>query len=172
MKKLSFLCLISILAVNSAAFAREDASPELERIKALAGKWEGSTVSAHEENNTTATVEYSVTSGGSAVIEKLFPDTPHEMTSIYFDKGGKLTLAHYCMLGNQPELTLQESTPQKINLSISPASQESLTGQMRMEALQLEWTDDGDLVHTWVSVHPDGQPSGKTIINLKRSKAD
>ncbi len=46
-------------------------SPEFQRIKALAGRWQGTSVSG--ERTEQAAVEYQVTSGGSAVVENFFP---------------------------------------------------------------------------------------------------
>src|SRR5690349_10162902 len=78
-------------------------SPELEQIKALAGTWEGT---AETDGKTEpAAIEYKVSSMGTVVVETLFPGTPHEMVSIYHDdENGKLTMTHYCAIGNQPQL--------------------------------------------------------------------
>jgi hypothetical protein len=47
---------------------------------------------------------YRVTAGGSAVVEELFPGTPHEMSTVYHRDGPDLVLTHYCMSGNQPRM--------------------------------------------------------------------
>src|SRR3989304_768334 len=56
------------------------------------------------------------TDGGSAILETLFPGTPHEMVSVYYDDGGKLGMTHYCMLGNQPQMTLKKADGNRIDL--------------------------------------------------------
>ena len=63
-------------------------SAELDKVKGLDGKWAGTAKHANGKEEQVA-VEYRVTSGGSAVEEKLFPGTPHEMISMYHDRGGK-----------------------------------------------------------------------------------
>jgi hypothetical protein len=75
------------------------ASPALDRFRALAGEWSGS---GGEMGDFTAT--WRVTGGGSAVVETLFPGTPHEMVTVYHADGDDLVLTHYCALGNQPRM--------------------------------------------------------------------
>ena len=84
-------------------------SKEFEQLKQLDGKWEGSVGMGGKAEKIEAT--YHVTAGGSAVVETLFPGTPHEMVSVYTDNGGKLSMTHYCMMGNQPKMDLISGSP-------------------------------------------------------------
>src|SRR5688572_30499189 len=96
-------------AAAELAKARRRFSPELERVKALAGRWEGTTF-REREGTSAAVVTYEVTAAGSAVIEKLFPGTQREMTTVYHDdSSGRLIAQHYCNAANQPRLRLSES---------------------------------------------------------------
>ena len=104
------------------------ASAELARVKALAGRWIG-TSSGPESEDQPVTAEYRVTSGGSAVVETLFAGTDHEMVSVYHDRSGRLTVTHYCMLGNQPEFALAGGAPNRLELSLAPSS--DLNGRRR-----------------------------------------
>ena len=72
----------------------------LEQMKKLAGTW----VAADKDGKPTDQVVsiIKVTSGGSAVVETLFPGQPHEMLSVYTVDGSDLVMTHYCVLGNQP----------------------------------------------------------------------
>ena len=49
---------------------------------------------------------YELTSAGNAILERLFVGLPHEMVTVYYDSNGKLTMTHYCSLGNQPHMDL------------------------------------------------------------------
>ena len=142
-------------------------SGELESIKSLEGKWEG-TSTEQGKDGTPAVVEYRVTSGGSAVEEKLFSGTPHEMVSMYHDTAGKLSMTHYCMLGNQPELELKSSAPGKWSLEESAASSALLSGQMRMRELVIERPDPKTLIQTWTAYGADGKAMEPTVIKLRR----
>lgn len=78
----------------------------LDRLKGLAGTWEGS-IEGKEGGH--ATLVYRVISGGSAVLETLFPGTDHEMISVYTVEGNELRMVHYCALGNQPRFRLDRA---------------------------------------------------------------
>lgn len=141
-------------------------SPELEQIKSLAGKWQGIATPHGNAKAESAAVEYKVTSGGSAVVETLFPGTPHEMVSVYHDKNGKLSMTHYCMLGNQPELELKSAAGGKMQFA---ESDKSLAGQPHMDSLTLDQSKPGELVQTWGGVGPDGKSEEPTVITLKKA---
>ena len=79
-------------------------SADFQKLKELIGTWSGTHQMGEEVSE--AQVEYTVTSNGSAIIEKLFPGTPHEMISVYHDKAGKLSMTHYCSFANQPQMDL------------------------------------------------------------------
>jgi hypothetical protein len=101
--------LIAALTAIFSANAGEPAKPyvgsaEFQKLKSLAGTWQGSTDMG--QGPMPITVQYRVTSGGSAVEERLFADTPMEMVTIYHDKDGQLALTHYCSLCNRPSMTL------------------------------------------------------------------
>lgn len=82
-----------------------DAKAAFERLKALAGEWEGK--AGHAEGDMApATVRWETISNGTAVMETLFPGTSHEMRSVYHLDRGDLVLTHYCALGNQPRMKL------------------------------------------------------------------
>src|SRR3989338_5074087 len=114
--KILFISLLLMMALSSASRAGGDmqlppdnSSAELARIKSLAGRWTGVT-SMFGKPDQRVYVEYEVTSGGSAVLERIFPGTPEEMISVYYDDNkGKLAMTHYCILRNRPTLKLVRS---------------------------------------------------------------
>ncbi len=77
----------------------------LEPLRNLEGTWEGALTVPQEGMPDTYTVNYRTTSGGSAVVETIFPGTDHEMVSVYYADGDQIVMTHYCMLGNQPTMT-------------------------------------------------------------------
>lgn len=80
-------------------------SPLLDPLRKLAGTWEGTLTTPQEGMPDKYTVNYRTTSGGSAVVETIFPGTDHEMVSVYYAEGDQIVMTHYCMLGNQPTMT-------------------------------------------------------------------
>jgi hypothetical protein len=86
---------LSLLA-TTAALADEHAMPakalptELESLKKLVGTWQGKAQMGTQE--IPVTIVYESTAGGTAVLERLFPGTPHEMTSVYTAEGDKVVI--------------------------------------------------------------------------------
>ena len=69
-----------------------------ERLKTLAGHWNGSM------QGQTYSLDYRVASGGSVVMATLFPGTDHEMITMFHMDGNELVATHYCSGGNQPHM--------------------------------------------------------------------
>ena len=145
------LCSAPVLAMEQKECPpTPPASADLGRVKALSGKWVGTTTHADGKTEPAAS-EYKVTSGGSAVVETLFPDTPQEMVSVYHDKAGRLSMTHYCMLGNQPELDLKSVTGGKMSFDMSAESHDALKNQMHMHSLILTLKDGNHLKQEWTN---------------------
>ena len=149
--------------------ARFRFSPELEKIKGLVGRWEGTT-SRVADGSLTAVVTYEVTGAGSAVIEKLFPGTNAEMTTVYHDDStGRLVADHYCNAGNQPKLRLMESKGEQLYFVLSPDSDIKADLEGHAHELTMLIGADGTLTHDWLN-HYLGQPAQKRNIKLTRIK--
>ena len=81
----------------------------LDPLKQLAGDWVGK--AGQGDQMMDAFVSYRVTAGGSAVMETLFPGSPHEMVTMYTVEKGAVVLTHYCAMGNQPRMRAKQGTP-------------------------------------------------------------
>jgi hypothetical protein len=105
-RRLALTCVALCCAAARTSAAQQPLDPHaaFDRLKSLAGTWEGR--AGDETTGPPATVVYRVASGGSVVQETLFPGTPHEMISMYHIADGSLVLTHYCALGNQPRMRL------------------------------------------------------------------
>ena len=158
-----------VAAARELSAARFRFSPELQKIKALAGRWEGTTFREREGTNP-AVVTYEVTAGGSAVIERLFPGTAREMTTMYHDdSSGRLIAHHFCNAANQPRLRLQESEGERLYFVLSPDSDIKVELEGHAHELTLRLGADGSLVHDWLN-HYLGKPAAERNIKLTRSK--
>lgn len=175
MKSLIYL-LVAVACIlftgNMVAFAGEyqnvphKDSKEFERMKQLVGTWEGTSDMAKEGEK--VRVEYRLTSGGSALIETLSPGKTEEMVSIYHDRKGKLAMTHYCMLRNQPLMTLKKSDPQTIELVfagkgnvIDPAKEQ------HMHSVRIEFTDNDHIIQKWTT-YEKGKDKGGVTLKLTR----
>ena len=142
-------------------------SKEFEKLKGLEGKWEGSTMMEGKLQD--IAVIYHLTSGGTAVVETLFPGTPHEMVSVYHDEHGKLSMNHYCMLGNQPKLDLTSSSPSEIELNLAKDNSVELKKEDHMHSLRMAFIDNDTMVETWQGIQ-QGKEKDPTIFKLSRVK--
>jgi hypothetical protein len=95
------------LAEPDAPRPAEPSSPAFERLKSLAGEWEGTaTGGGMKDMPTRASIK--VVSAGSAVMLVTDPGGQHEMvTMIHRDDGGSLVATHYCAAQNQPRMRAQ-----------------------------------------------------------------
>src|SRR5713226_10416274 len=110
MRKLTLLIILdAAAAVVSAqemrrsmpktAGAQSDAQKAFEKLKTLAGTWQGSVMGIPVQTT------IRVTSRGNAILHEVtssgMPDNP--ITMIYVD-GDRLLLTHYCDSGNRPRM--------------------------------------------------------------------
>lgn len=123
-------------------------SAEFEKIKSLAGVWKGTADMG--DGPMAITVQYRVTSGGSAVEERLFADTPKEMITIYHDRNGRLELTHYCMLCNRPGMTLVKADGKSLGFELAKDSEIKVDTETHMHAVTLTLEDADHLTHDWI----------------------
>lgn len=180
MKKLMTNTISTILALAFSSILFADQKPNnnykgsaaLEKMKTLAGTWKGKS-SGNKKNGDkhmdNFTVNYKVTSGGSAVVETTFPGTPREMVSIYSDVKGKLSMTHYCMLRNQPKMTLKKSSKNQIVLSYNGGQNINPKKEMHMSGLTLDIKSKDKIVQNW-SMNIPGKKPGVNAMVLTRVK--
>jgi hypothetical protein len=149
--KLNVFVLSSVL-VSAAAFAHEHptakVSANFENLKVLVGTWEGKSTMDGKEQKTKVT--YELTSGGTALVEKLMAGTPSEMTTVYANRGNDINVTHYCMLGNQPQMKLKKAGNGVFDFEMQGTQGISSKDEMHMHAIKLtvqgnklkqEWTN-------------------------------
>lgn len=169
-------CLVlSALALASAAAlpARAEGpavepKAAFERLKSLAGTWEGQ--AGHGQPGEAATVTYRVASGGSVVEETLFPGTPHEMISMYHLADGGLLMTHYCAMANQPRMKLdtKTSTAERLVFAFDGGTNFDPATDGHIHSGVLEWK--GDTVHADWALWKDGREAGHNVFELRRKK--
>ncbi|QQR74645.1 MAG: hypothetical protein IPJ17_03365 [Holophagales bacterium] len=168
----SLLSALPAAAQHDHAASKAATSPSaaaLARLQALAGEWIDVDGSTGQKDK--VVVVYHVTGAGSAVVETLFPGTPHEMTTVYHTDGDDLVLTHYCAAGNQPRMRARKPSGDKLvfefdgGTNLDPAKDMhmhsgfvALLGPDRVDA---EW-------QAWVNGSPDGAHVAK--FHLARKK--
>ena len=155
----------------SMAYAAEGSLPPysgskgFERMKELAGVWEGTSNMPKEGEK--VRVEYRLSSGGSSIVETLFPGTPHEMVSVYFDNKGQLTMTHYCALRNQPMMKLQKADAKNLNFMFTGGTNIDPKKDAYMRSLTITFVDKNHIIEKWTSFEA-GKEKEVSVFELSR----
>lgn len=141
-------------------------SKEFEQMKQLVGAWEGTSDMGKEGEK--VKMEYRLTAGGSALVETLFPGSAEEMVSVYHDRDGKLAMTHYCMLRNQPRMTLTKADAQTIDLAFAKEGNDiDPAKDKHMHAVGITFTDNDHIVQKW-TLFEKGEDKGTVTLKLTR----
>jgi hypothetical protein len=126
-----------------------DAKTAFEKMKSLAGSWRG-TIPGHGDP---AAVDYRLTGNGTALVETLFPGTPHEMMSVYHLDGDRLVLNHYCAAGNQPNLRLDlaRSTADRLQFVFDGGTSLDPAKDNHVHEGWIQFLPGGKLKESWTS---------------------
>ncbi len=112
-------------------------------------------------------VEYRLTAGNSALVETLSPGTPGEMVSVYHDRKGKLAMTHYCMLHNQPRMTLKKDDSRALDLVFAKDNDINPAKETHMHALSITFEDSDHIVQKW-TYFEKGKAKGVVTLKLAR----
>jgi len=129
MKFVRFMLFVVLMSVSTVAFAQSDApkpvaqsdaQKSFDKLKTLAGSWEGQVTVVPPQpemgNGSKSVVSLRVTSRGNALVHEMKeagkPDDPtrydHPVTMLYLDSD-RLLLTHYCDAGNRPRMVARTS---------------------------------------------------------------
>ena len=110
-----------------------------------------------------------VTSGGTALRERMFPDTPHEMMNVYYLEGDDLVITHYCH-GTQPRFKLvrSASTAEELVFDYAGGSNIDPARTSHMHAARIKLQGD-TLQADWDSWR-DGKKADTKTFYLARRK--
>jgi hypothetical protein len=154
-------------AAEPSATAKVEPKAAFERLKSLAGEWQGQ--AGHGEQKFPATVTYKLASNGSVVMETLMPGTPHEMISMYHLADGELVMTHYCATANQPRMKLDTKSSTQNELKFAFVGGTNLDpakdGHIHAGTLKFEGTG---LTADW-TFWAGGKEQGHNVFNLQRA---
>ena len=142
------------------------------QLKTLAGTWKNKVSGANEhEHAGDNKVIYRLTGAGSALVETDFPESDHEMVSVYHLDGDDLRLTHYCAMGNQPHLKLDRasSSPTRFVFVFDGGTNLDPAKDMHIHAMTITFGKDGEVDCAWEG-YAAGKKTGTTHFQLSRSK--
>ena len=173
MTKILTIFLLSFFAILTQGFSDPSHMPTIEgskdfnRIKTLVGTWEGSSDMGMKGKPQKINIQYQLTSNNSAIVETLFPGTPHEMVSVYHDIKGKLSMKHYCAMGNQPLMELSSSDDNSIFLDFSANNILYPDKEPHMHSLSIVFENNDSIVQNWTYYNGS---EGKVIHSFKLTR--
>jgi hypothetical protein len=160
------MLVFAVITLSSHSIsAQSRATDGFEKLKSLAGDWQGKDSEGNELK-----VNYQVVSGGSALVETLQNANEPNMVTLYHLDGDKLRVTHYCSSGNQPRMVAEAPAGEIKNLEFKFFDVTNLAkpsdGHMRGLAVTFQDQDHIKQVWTW---RADGKDQ-TTIFNLERKK--
>ena len=136
----------------------------LDRLKNLEGEWVGK-AGAPDGEKMDAVVTYHVVADGSAVMERLFPGTPHEMVTMYTLDRGTLVLTHYCAAHNQPHMKARKGGPaNELTFDFAGGANINTAKDTFMHDAKFVFVDQDHIRGEWTS-WSGGRPGGKTVFD-------
>lgn len=145
------LAACASVAVAAPSTESGAASPAFERFKALAGEW----VAAEDgemSKKGDLVARYAVTAGGSALVETVFPGSPHEMVTVYHADGPDLVLTHYCMEGNQPRMRARAAKGSRFDFEFDGGTNVDPRRDRHMHSATVELVGDDEIRTVWTEL--------------------
>ncbi len=165
MKRIGVAAVLVVGAATLVTLAADTATARFDKLKALAGDW----TKSGGDGSVEAT--YRVTAGGSAVMETLFPGTPHEMVTVFTVDRGDLVLTHYCAEGNQPRMKADRGgDASSIAFRFVGGGNIKSPNDGHMHEASFAFKDADHLTSTW-QFYKDGKPGEKAEFDLVRKKS-
>lgn len=137
-------------------------NPAFDKIKSLAGNWEGT---AKGEK---VTANYKVMSAGSAVMLFMPGEKPgDEMVTVFHPDNEKLMVTHYCSAKNQPRMVMVSgSDPNVIKFEFLDATNLPSPDAPHMVGLTLKVLDPNHHIQSW-TFSMNGKPHSEDF-DLRR----
>ena len=155
--------VMAILALVFSLVASAVAEPPKQAIqtpasfdifKSLVGEWTQAGSGSEK-----ASVSYELVAGGTALVERMDPGTPHSMVTVYYPDGNRILMTHYCAAGNQPRMA-GKGDAKSFAFKMIDITNQATKNAPHMASLTLTFVDGDHLVQEWGYVH-----DGKTDIH-------
>jgi hypothetical protein len=165
---------VVLMSLGTVVFAQSqtDAQKSFDKLKTLAGSWEGRVTSIPADadiEGKSMQVTLRVTSMGNALMHEATgagrPDDP--ITMLYLD-GDRLLLTHYCDAGNRPRMTGSMSADEKtVEFEFLDVAGSTQYGHMHHAVFT--FIDANHHVEEWTYMQPGDKPV-RARFDLQRTK--
>jgi hypothetical protein len=181
--RIALSALFVLIAVTAFAadttVGQTDAQKSFDKLKALAGSWEGQVTTVPPMdgmgNGALLQVSLRVTSRGNALVHEMqaagTPEDPtrydHPVTMFYLDND-RLILTHYCDAGNRPRMAAKTSADGKtVEFDFLDVAGSTENGHMQHAVFTI--VDDNHHTEDWTYLMPGDKPM-HAHMDLHRAK--
>jgi len=142
------ILLLAIFALPSLKAASPEAKAAFEKLKSLAGDWEGK-----DDMSMPAKTNFKVLVSGTTVMETLSPTGMggEDMLSLFNIDGNWISLAHYCPTNNQPRMRATPPAGEVKELTFTFQGSGNLPSEEvgHQHKLVLQFDDADHITETW-----------------------
>ena len=172
MKPVRLALTAVLLLLPASAFAQSDVQKAFDRLKSLAGTWQGPVKTDPPEAflaDSPMNVVLRVTSRGHAVLHEMTnPRIPDDPITMFYVDADKLFLTHYCDAGNRPRMTGKLSPDGKtVEFAFVDISGNMMPGHMHHVVFTL--IDDDHHTEDWTFMMGADKPV-QAHFDLRRTK--
>jgi hypothetical protein len=160
-----FTALVAVLLFPGSGLGAGETNTngDFERLKALAGQWEG-----RSTEGKTVKATYKLVSAGSAVAETLEVAGEPDMLTVYHLDGNSVVMTHYCSLGNQPTMRAAAADPRELTFRYVSATNLAAPDADHMDDLVVRFEGPNHLTEEWTM---KGKTHEHTVVfHLERKK--
>ncbi|MBZ5719585.1 MAG: hypothetical protein LAO03_04310 [Acidobacteriia bacterium] len=163
---LSVLLLLFSVFTHICA-AESQAAAAFQKIKSLAGQWEGK-----DDDGKPAKTNFQVVVAGTAVLETLSMSGMEDMLTVYSVDGDGVALIHYCPTNNQPRMRALPGAGNlmrmELNFIFRDAGNMPVPTTGHQQKLDMRVEDENHITESW-TWRQNGHDSVQTI-HFTRSK--
>jgi hypothetical protein len=173
MKSLRFMLSVVLLALSTLAFAQSDAQKSFDKLKTLAGSWEGHVTTVPPQADTEGKlvqVSLRVTSLGHTLMHEMtIAGRPDDPITMFVVDGDRLLLTHYCDADNRPRMAGRMSPDgKKVDFDFLDVSGNLQYGHMQHVTFTI--IDANHHTEDWTFALPGEQPPVPAHFDLQRKK--
>ncbi len=159
--------ILAMSAVAQHKLSEVQPNPSFDRMKTLAGDWEGEVKKGGE--TIPARVVVHVVSDGSAIMHELDPGGPHNMITMIHPDGTDLLATHYCAAHNQPRMKLKPSSDANSLLFDFIDGTNITPGTGHMQSVKFTFVDANHHYEDWSYI--DGGKINTSRFDFHRKKS-
>lgn len=161
------LCLTPLCWADSSSHPAPEIPAAFKAMQQVLGDWQGTQLMDGKE--VPVTVSYELTSGGTAMTERLMAGTPEEMVSVYHMDGDSVAMTHYCALGNQPYMKLTRQQGNSFAFEMAGNMGVQSAAEPHMHGVTLILKDANTLQQRW-SHYADGKLHSEVTFDFQRQR--